>query len=226
METKNSKYTAPYIPEGRTILYMPISNQFMAEAKEYARVNSLDKEMPNTSVIVKDGVIIGRGANGSTYHQTHICERVKRNIPTGEGYELCEGCHPKNHGESRAIKNAKEILKYYASRCPIALVTGGHPPFQLEKLKKAGIEPSIFSKIAIPEDSIKQPFYREFAKEFLASPADVWVCGDRIPMDLKPAHELGFNTVHMRWGRGLQMAPEPWIKYSIADLSELRKWIK
>ena len=122
--------------------------------------------------------------------------------------------------------NAKEILKYYASRCPIALVTGGHPPFQLEKLKKAGIEPSIFSKIAIPEDSIKQPFYREFAKEFLASPADVWVCGDRIPMDLKPAHELGFNTVHMRWGRGLQMAPEPWIKYSIADLSELRKWIK
>lgn len=122
--------------------------------------------------------------------------------------------------------NAKEILKYYASRCPIALVTGGHPPFQLEKLKKAGIEPSIFSKIAIPEDSIKQPYYREFAKEFLATPEEVWVCGDRIPMDLKPAHELGFNTVHMRWGRGLQMKTEPWVKYSIADLSELRKWIK
>jgi len=105
---KNPKYTAPYIPEGRTILYVPTSNQFMAEAKEYARVNSLDKEMPNTSVIVKNGVIIGRGANGSTYHETHGCERVKRNIPTGEGYEICEGCHPKNHGESRAIQNAKD----------------------------------------------------------------------------------------------------------------------
>ena len=64
--------------------------------------------MPNTSVIVKNGEILGLGANGSTYHETHECERVKRNIPTGQGYELCEGCHPKNHGEGRAIKNAKD----------------------------------------------------------------------------------------------------------------------
>ena len=105
-ETKN--INPPYIPEGSTVLYVPASNPFMIEAKEYARVNSLDKEMPNTSIIVKDGIVIGKGANGSNYHKTHECERVKRNIPTGQGYELCEGCHPKNHGESRAIKNAKD----------------------------------------------------------------------------------------------------------------------
>lgn len=121
--------------------------------------------------------------------------------------------------------NAKEILSYYAARYPIALVTGGHPPFQLDKLKKAGIEPAIFSKIAIPEDSIKKPFYRDFAKEFLAAPSDVWVCGDRIPMDLLPAHELKFKTVHMRWGRGLQSGGEPWIDYSISQLTELRNII-
>jgi len=105
---KNPKYTPPYIPTGRKILYIPSSNLYMVEAKKYAQANSLDKEMPNTSLIVKNDVIIGRGANGSSYHQTHECERVKQNIPTGEGYELCEGCHPKNHGESRAIKNAKD----------------------------------------------------------------------------------------------------------------------
>ncbi|HEV7702625.1 MAG TPA: deaminase [Candidatus Paceibacterota bacterium] len=107
METKNIKY--PYLPEGRTILYVPISNPYMAEAKEYARLNSLDKSMPNASIIVKDNKIIGRGTNGSTYHDTHICERVKKNIPTGQGYELCEGCHPKNHGEPKAVKNAKDL---------------------------------------------------------------------------------------------------------------------
>ncbi len=121
--------------------------------------------------------------------------------------------------------NAKEILKYYSSRYPIALVTGGHPPFQLDKLKKAGIEPSIFSKIAIPEDSVKKPFYSDFAKEFSKDPSQVWVCGDRIPMDLAPAHELGFRTVHMRWGRGLQLGFEPWIDYTITELSELRNII-
>ncbi|KKS04845.1 MAG: hypothetical protein UU58_C0003G0043 [Candidatus Nomurabacteria bacterium GW2011_GWA2_41_25] len=105
---KNTKYQSPYVPPGQTIFYVPISNKYMAEAKEYARLHSLDKEMPNTSLIVKDDKVIGRGANGSVYHQTHECERVKRHIPTGEGYELCEGCHPKNHGEGRAIQDAKD----------------------------------------------------------------------------------------------------------------------
>ena len=68
----------------------------MQEAKEYARLNSLDKVVQTGSVIVKNGEIIGRGANDSSYHETHECERVKQKIPTGQGYELCEGCHPKN----------------------------------------------------------------------------------------------------------------------------------
>ncbi len=109
--SKKPKHEVPYIPEGREILYVSALNPYMIEAKEYARVHSLDREMPNTSLIVKDGVVIGRGANGSTYHETHECERVKRNIPTGEGYELCEGCHPKNHGEARAIVDAQESEK-------------------------------------------------------------------------------------------------------------------
>jgi len=33
---------------------------------------------------------------------------VKRGIPTGQQYELCEGCHPKNHSEPRAIADAKK----------------------------------------------------------------------------------------------------------------------
>jgi deoxycytidylate deaminase len=109
METKNIKY--PYMPKGRIILYVSMDNVFMQEAKKYARENSLDKSMPTSSVIVKDGNIIGHGANGSKYHETHICERVKRGIPTGQGYELCEGCHPKNHSEPRAIDDAGESAK-------------------------------------------------------------------------------------------------------------------
>lgn len=99
--------TYPYIPEDRTILYVPASNPFMQEARAFALKNSLDDSVKTGSVIVKDGQIIGRAANGSDYHKTHGCERVKQNIPTGQGYDLCEGCHPKNHAESRAIADAK-----------------------------------------------------------------------------------------------------------------------
>jgi FMN phosphatase YigB (HAD superfamily) len=121
---------------------------------------------------------------------------------------------------------AKEILLFFRTLCPIALVTGGHPPFQLEKLKKAGLDTCLFSKIHIPEDSIKKPYYQALAKEFSSVPQDVWVCGDRVQMDLRPAYELGMKTIHMRWGRGRIAQSEDWIDHSIATLGELKGMIK
>ncbi len=98
----------PYIPKGRTIDYVPADDPYMLAAKEFARERSLDKTMPNASVVVKDGQIIGRAANGSRYHDQNGCERIRLNIPTGQGYELCDGCSPKNHSESKAVADAKE----------------------------------------------------------------------------------------------------------------------
>jgi len=97
----------PYMPEGRTFLFVASIDTHMQEARGHALMHSLDDAVKTGSVIVKDGVIIGRGANGSDYHKTNICERVRLKIPTGQNYELCEGCHPKNHSEPRAIADAK-----------------------------------------------------------------------------------------------------------------------
>lgn len=102
----NTTIQYPYIPTTRTILYVPEDNPYMRAAKEIARTQSLDKVMPNGTVIVKNNEIIGCGANGSTYHETNGCERVRQGIPTGQKYELCEGCHPKNHGEPKALADA------------------------------------------------------------------------------------------------------------------------
>ncbi len=98
----------PYLPEGREIFYVPARNFFMKLAKTTARKESLDKTMPGAAVIVKNGRILGKGANGSDYHEKHGCERVHLGCKSGEGYELCEGCSPKNHSEPTAIKNARE----------------------------------------------------------------------------------------------------------------------
>ena len=98
----------PFMPDDGQIKYVPAENPFMQAAKEVAREQSLDKTMPTGSVGVLDGKIVGRGANGSHYHETHECERVRLHIPTGQGYELCEGCHPKNHSEPKAIADARK----------------------------------------------------------------------------------------------------------------------
>jgi len=97
----------PYLPEGREILYVSADNMHMRTAKEFARKFSLDEIMPGAAVVADaGGHVIGIGANGSKYHKKQKCRRVVLGCKTGEGYELCEGCHPKNHSEAKAIADA------------------------------------------------------------------------------------------------------------------------
>ncbi len=104
MSTVSINY--PYMPEEGAISYVPESDPYLQAAKEFARHESLDAVMPNASVIVKDGEILGHGANGSDYHDNNPCERVRLGSKTGEDYDRCEGCHPKNHSESTAVRDA------------------------------------------------------------------------------------------------------------------------
>src|SRR5690606_38080501 len=113
----------PFIHEQGQILYVDESNPYMQAAKEFAEAHSLDSSMPTGSVVVKDGKIIGQGANGSKYHEEQGCRRVELGIPTGQGYELCEGCHPKNHSEPKAIADA---LKHEDSLVGAELYLWGH----------------------------------------------------------------------------------------------------
>lgn len=96
----------PYIPEGKMFHYVDNKHPFMMLAKEFAKKHSLDSVMPGTAVVVKDDAVLGVGANGSDYHKNHPCERIIRGCKSGQGYELCEGCHPKNHSEPSAIRDA------------------------------------------------------------------------------------------------------------------------
>jgi FMN phosphatase YigB (HAD superfamily) len=126
----------------------------------------------------------------------------------------------------KATPNAKEILDLFSKKHILTLVTSGYPPFQMEKLEKAGIDRSYFSKIAIPEDFVKKPLYASLLEEFSLSPEEAIVCGDRVALDLAPAFELGIRTVHMKWGRGIVGKTEPWISHAISDLSELRRIVE
>ena len=82
--------------------YVSEEGAFMSEAKKTALDQSLDPDWPTGVVVVKNNKIIGKGANGSEYHLKYGCERKRRGLPTGEGYEFCEGCQPKNHAEQKA----------------------------------------------------------------------------------------------------------------------------
>jgi putative hydrolase of the HAD superfamily len=127
-----------------------------------------------------------------------------------------------NHFAIPTTPGTQKVLPHLKKKLHIlTLVTGGVNSFQREKLEKAGLEPSLFSKIAVPEDSKKGPHYEALLREFSIPPRDGWVVGDRVWMDLAPARDLGLHTIHMRWGRGLREHPEKWVDASISSLEEL-----
>lgn len=81
-------------------------NEFMCEARHVAETQSLDLKQKVGCIIVSESIVVGRGANGSSFHLEHGCERKRLGCKSGEGYELCEGCHPRNHAEPTAIADA------------------------------------------------------------------------------------------------------------------------
>ena len=96
----------PYLPTGKEILYVAEDHEFMQIAKNAALKGSLDSAHPTGAVLVKDGIPIGAGANGSAFHTRVGCVLKLLKVPTGKLYGLCGGCSPKNHAEQKAIKDA------------------------------------------------------------------------------------------------------------------------
>lgn len=75
---------------------------YFGVARELALDGSRQRDKPNASIIVRDGAIVGRETNDSNFHARHGCKRG--GFPTGKGYELCEGCQPRNHSEQKALE--------------------------------------------------------------------------------------------------------------------------
>jgi deoxycytidylate deaminase len=109
----NNRY--PYLPEGREFKYVPISDPFMAETKRIRDTLSTDFFHPTGAAIVKDGKVIGIGANQSALknkklielHKNGLCVRRVLKIPSGKKYWLCLGCSScRHHSETRAVLDA------------------------------------------------------------------------------------------------------------------------
>ena len=105
----------PYLPDGRTIRYVPLENKFMAEAFVMWRDCSSERNHPTGAVIVMGDKIIGKGANQAALknkklqqiHKNGLCIRRIFKIPSGQKYWLCPGCAKnRHHAEARAVNDA------------------------------------------------------------------------------------------------------------------------
>ena len=174
---------------------------------------------------IRETALLDQSCNSSKETVRRTLERFQALHLYQEAIDLYSEPLPKDFIIS-TTPNAKNVLYVLGQRGHIlVLVTAGKKLFQLEKLEKAGLEPSIFSKITVSENSKKKSHYEMLLAEFSKSPGECYAVGDRILVDLAPAHDLGWSTVHMRWGRGKIGKKENWIDHSICELSELLEFL-
>ncbi|MBS0628905.1 MAG: HAD family hydrolase [Verrucomicrobia bacterium] len=122
------------------------------------------------------------------------------------------------------VPGAKEVLVTLQAHHTLALVTAGHAELQLQKMKKAGIQPAQFSKLIVGSGPSKKSDYQRVLVELNVAPGEGVVCGDRVEIDLTPAKELGLYTVHFQNGRGLvHSTPRESVDLTIKTLKELKE---
>ncbi|HEX2579733.1 MAG TPA: HAD family hydrolase [Rhabdochlamydiaceae bacterium] len=121
------------------------------------------------------------------------------------------------------VEHAIDLLSDLSLEHQLALVSMGSPAQQRLKLKNAGIDSTIFSKICISEDRDKKPHYKTILDELGFAPSQTLVCGDRVKRDLSPAKELGCITVQMQWGRGLSSLLSALPHYIARDVDHVIK---
>lgn len=91
------------------IQYVDETDDYMSMARLVAARMSLDIGHPVGAVVVdREGVMLGVGANGSSFHAEQGCIRKQLGCASGVGYHLCAGCSPLNHAEVSALRRCKD----------------------------------------------------------------------------------------------------------------------
>lgn len=95
------------VPDGLTIKFVGMDNPYMQRALLQAVENRFEGMTVTSSVVVLGSEIVGRGINGDGFHQREKkCLRAGGAV--GQDYESCPGCHPDNHSERTALRQAQK----------------------------------------------------------------------------------------------------------------------
>ncbi|HRW58030.1 MAG TPA: HAD family hydrolase [Chlamydiales bacterium] len=122
------------------------------------------------------------------------------------------------------MKGADKLLLQLRNEYELYIVSYGKKRFQFQKMKKAGVDTSLFIKIEITENPNKLEAYQTILKNKHVASECIAV-GDRM-RDLFPANALGMKTIHIRQGRGEFEKCEDFVDFSIDSIEELCDCLK
>ena len=121
----------------------------------------------------------------------HDVEKIKHHLKEGGLNDI----------DVETTQSVNECLAALSHEHRLCLVSRGDEVGQRAKLRKGNIDIDRFSELIFCSGQ-KLDAYLKLSQKYAEGPEEVLVCGDRVALDLTPAKQLGFHTVHMLHGRG------------------------
>jgi deoxycytidylate deaminase len=149
-KTKEIYIKQPYLSKKFTVSYIEDKdNEFFQYGKELWSTADKSKGQFTVTLYEKNNSIVAFSVqDGYLFHLKNGCERVRRKIPTGQGYDLCDGCKQINHSEPSALRKAKKYKKYAQLKKANAYLYGHwwSCDYCSTEMEKAGIKHLFLSK--------------------------------------------------------------------------------
>jgi putative hydrolase of the HAD superfamily len=196
--------------------------------KAVMAMTQLGLRVGDTTKAVKEILELSRHCNSSAETITKFVEKYNGDINHVERGVYVTYYSPITEDVIVKTKEGvKEVLlelykKFYA----LCVVTVGEEFVQKQKLEKAGIDYSIFSKIIVSREREKKHCYKKIIEELRdCSKEKIIVCGDRIDIDLVPAKQLGLITVLLKNKYKTYNSFDN-VDYIIHEISEIKDVLK
>jgi putative hydrolase of the HAD superfamily len=133
--------------------------------------------------------------------------------------ELADSFTTKREELAQPFPGSLEALRILRNKgIRMGLITNGDAQFQRPKIHRFGLD-QFFDPILIESElGIGKPEKQIFLyalKQLGASPAQAWMVGDNLRLDIQPAQELGMNTVWVDYDKKGLPADSPVVPSSI-----------
>ena len=120
--------------------------------------------------------------------------------------------------------DAEEVLRGFANKMPLALITNGASDLQREKLRSTGIE-GLFSSIVVSgEVGLAKPDPAVFAiaiEQLGVDPQKVWHVGDSIRLDVGGAKASNLVAVWLNRNQRQRKDTDPLPDHEVTSLRQL-----
>jgi HAD superfamily hydrolase (TIGR01549 family) len=152
--------------------------------------------------------------------------RLRPDAAAGAVQRLLQRWHEEYEPGLRLTPGVAEMLSYWSGKKRFGVISNfymaGYPQRYLERFGLGPYFEFVLDSAAFGQRKPGPPIFEEALRRAGCAPAQVTFIGDRLDLDIEPAHALGMHAIHLH--RGADRPGDPATPLGLASLQHWREF--